>query len=79
MQAKIAITIQQPLLSELDELVQGDTFKSRSQAIQEAVREMLSRLRRGRLARECAKLDPAVERDLAEEGLSTELATWPEY
>ncbi len=79
MQAKIAITIQESLLAQLDELVLGDTFKSRSQAVQEAVREMLSRLRRGRLARECAKLDPAVERDLAEEGLSAELATWPEY
>jgi Arc/MetJ-type ribon-helix-helix transcriptional regulator len=79
MQAKIAITMNQSLLTQLDELVVGDTFKSRSQAVQEAVREMLTRLRRGRLARECAKLDPAVERELAEEGLDVELATWPEY
>jgi len=42
----------------------------RSQAIQQAVEEMLARLERSRLTRECAKLDPAFEKALAEEGLS---------
>jgi len=54
-------------------------FPNRSQAIQEAVEEKLSRLEHGRLARECAKLDPAFEKALAEEGLSEELAEWPVY
>lgn len=78
-QAKVAITLNQSLLSQLDELVLEEAFSSRSQAVQEAVREMLARLRRGRLARECAKLDPALEKRLAEEGLADEVAAWPEY
>ena len=41
--------------------------------------EKLDRLRRGRLARESAKLDPKEEKALAEEGLGAELETWPEY
>ena len=41
--------------------------------------EKIERLERDRLARECAKLDPAFEKTLAEEGLSEDLATWPEY
>jgi hypothetical protein len=31
------------------------------------------------LARECAKLDPAFERAMAEEGMSAEVTEWPEY
>jgi hypothetical protein len=38
----------------------------------------MERLEHDRLARECAKLDPAFEKALAEEGLSEDLATWPE-
>ncbi len=72
---KVAISIEEPLLSELDNLVATGMFASRSQAIQVAVREKLSRLRRDRLARECAKLDAAAEQAMAEEGMSEELAT----
>jgi len=59
--------------------VKARVFPNRSQAIQEAVAEKISRLDRSRLARECAKMEPAFEKALAEEGLSTELAEWPEY
>ncbi len=38
----------------------------------------IERLDRNRLAEECAKLDPAIERDLAEEGLGED-AEWPKY
>lgn len=31
-----------------------------------------------RLADECAKLDPVEERQLAEEGMTGEIETWPE-
>jgi hypothetical protein len=31
------------------------------------------------LVRECAKLDPNEERQLAEEGLALELDQWPKY
>jgi len=60
-------------------LVRRAVFPSRSQAIQQAVDEKLERLEGIRLARECAKLDPAFEKALAEEGLSEELSQWPEY
>lgn len=77
--AKVAITLNEDLLSQLDQLVREKLFSSRSQAIQEAVREKLDRLVQGRLARECAKLDPELEQQMAEEGLSAEVETWPEY
>jgi hypothetical protein len=41
--------------------------------------EKLEPLEKHRLAAECAKLDPSFERLLAEEGLSENLAAWPEY
>ena len=77
--AKVAVSLDESTLYRLDRLVKARLFPSRSQAIQEAVEEKLSRLDRGRLARECAKLDPSFEKALAEEGLSDELPEWPEY
>lgn len=77
--AKIAITIDVPILARIDRLVAEQVFSSRSQAIEAAVEEKIERLEHGRLARECAKLDPALEKTLAEEGLSQELDEWPEY
>ena len=76
---KVAITLDEKTLTKLDRLVKARLFPNRSKAIQEAVAEKLSRLDRRRLARECAKLDPRFEKRLAEEGLSEELAEWPEY
>ena len=77
--SKVAISLDESTLDRLDKLVQKQVFPSRSQAIQEAVAEKLARLERSRLARECAKLNPAFEKALAEEGLSEDLAEWPEY
>ena len=77
--AKVAISLDENTLNRLDRLVKSHVFPNRSQAIQEAVEEKISRLDRSRLARECAKVDPAIEKSLAEEGLSTELPEWPEY
>ena len=76
--AKVAISLDENTLNQLDRLVKAHVFPNRSQAIQEAVAEKISRLDRSRLARECAKVDPTFEKALAEEGLSTELAEWPE-
>lgn len=78
-QTKVAITIEEGLLARVDALVSRKVFSNRSRAIQAAVEEKLERLERSRLAEECAKLDPAYERALADEGLSEELAAWPEY
>jgi metal-responsive CopG/Arc/MetJ family transcriptional regulator len=77
--AKVAISLEENTLTRLDRLVKAQVFPNRSRAIQEAVEEKLSRLDRSRLARECARLDPAFEKALAEEGLSDELEQWPEY
>jgi metal-responsive CopG/Arc/MetJ family transcriptional regulator len=77
--AKIAISLDEHTLDRLDQLVRARVFPNRSRAIQEAVSEKLSRLEHSRLARECAKLDPAFEKALAEEGLSEELSEWPAY
>ncbi len=76
---KVAVTLDAETLGKLDRLVRRKKFSSRSQAIQEAVEEKLERLERSRLARECAKLDPDFEKSLAEEGISEELDSWPEY
>ncbi len=77
--AKVAITIREDLLDQLDDLVRSKIFPNRSKAVQEAVEEKLARLKRSRLARECAKLDPKFEQALAEEGFSAEKDEWPEY
>ncbi|MSR80832.1 MAG: CopG family transcriptional regulator [Gemmataceae bacterium] len=74
---KIAITLDEEMLVKVDSLVSKKVFINRSRAIQEAVQEMLERLERGRLAKECLNLDPTQEKALAEEGLFEELATWP--
>ena len=76
---KVAITIDEGLLRHLDRLVKNHLFENRSRAIQEAVSEKLARLERGRLARECAKLDRVFEQGMAEEGMSAESEEWPEY
>ena len=77
--SKIAITLEEKFLEELDRLVRERVFQNRSQAIQSAVEEKLERLQRRRLAQECAKLDPEEERLLAEEGLTEDLGEWPAY
>ncbi len=76
---KVSVTLHEALISELDSLVREQVFKSRSQAIDEAVSEKLTRLKRTRLAIECDKLDPQLEKALAEEGLSEDVKLWPEY
>ncbi len=76
--AKIAISLDPEALKQMDRLVEGGLFPSRSRLIQDAVAEKLQRLRRVRLARECAKLEPAAEQAAAEEFFRGE-AEWPEY
>ena len=76
---KIAITLDQKLVSRLDRLVKQRVFANRSKAIQAAVADKLARMERSRLAAECAKLDPRLEQAMAEGGMDQVLATWPEY
>jgi metal-responsive CopG/Arc/MetJ family transcriptional regulator len=77
--AKVAITLDRKLLERIDELVSQQRFPSRSRAVQVALEEQVVRWERGRLARECAKLDPKEEQSMAEEGLAGDTAQWPEY
>ena len=77
--AKIAITIDEKILKTVDQLVEKHVYSNRSRAIGEALREKIAHLGRGRLARECAKLNPKAEQALADEGLSSELKNWPKY
>ena len=76
---KIAVTVDRNLVDQLDKLVAEKQFPSRSRAVQEAIRDKLQRLQQSRLARERAKLDPAFEQAMADEGLTRDLEQWPEY
>ena len=77
--AKVTISIESDLLKKVDRLVKERVFSNRSQAFQSAVKEIVSRLDRNRLARECSKLDKAEERSLADLGVAGEAEEWPEY
>ena len=73
--SRVAVSLDEQILQRLDSLVEEAVFPNRSQAIEMTVQEKLRRLDQGdqgRLARECAKLDPDFERALAEEGFAEE-------
>jgi len=76
---KVAISLDSELLHRLDRLVADRVYPNRSQAVQDAIRDKLDRMTRTRLARECAKLDAADERQLAEENMAKDATEWPEY
>ena len=76
--SKVAVTLDTRTLRRVDRLVRDARFPNRSQAIEAAVTEQLDRLDRRRLVDECAKLDPAVERAMAEEGMGMDTDEWPE-
>jgi Arc/MetJ-type ribon-helix-helix transcriptional regulator len=76
--AKIAVTVDEQAVAEIDRLVREGIFANRSQAIEAAVKDRIERIRRTRLARESAKLDAAEEQALADEGYAGE-SEWPEY
>lgn len=77
--SKVAISIDSHLLQHVDRLVKTRVFRTRSQAIQLAVKEKLARLEKSRLARECMKLSVAEEKAEAELGLAADVREWPEY
>lgn len=77
--AKVAVTIDQGLLREVDRWVAAGEFPNRSQAMQAALRCLREkRSRRRRLLAELSRLDPDEERALADEMLTAD-ASWPEY
>lgn len=72
--SKVTISIDQSLLKRVDRLVRSGVFPDRSHIIQQAIEEKMARIDCTRLARECAKLHPAEEQALADEGLAGEVA-----
>lgn len=76
---KVAVTLETETLRRLDRLVKAKRYPSRSQAVEVAVHEQLARIEHRRLAEECAKLDPATEKAFAEEGVTADADSWPEY
>ncbi len=78
--SKIAITIDENVLRQLDLLVKSNLFSNRSQLVREAIAEKLMRIgKQKRFIRECSKLDPEAERKMAEEWFESEISEWPEY
>ncbi|MBI3610361.1 MAG: ribbon-helix-helix protein, CopG family [Nitrospirae bacterium] len=77
--AKIAITLDDEIVKEIDRWVRERRYPNRSKAIAEAVKERMARWRKTRLIEEAAKLDPKEEKALAEESLAAENEAWPEY
>jgi Arc/MetJ-type ribon-helix-helix transcriptional regulator len=75
--SKVAVTINETTLREVERWVKEGRYPNRSRAIQAALEEKLRRDKRRRLGEEAAKLDPAEEQALAEEGMGDE--TWPAY
>jgi metal-responsive CopG/Arc/MetJ family transcriptional regulator len=76
--AKIAITVDEDALAEIDRLVREGVFPNRSRAIELAVQDRIAKLGRSRLARESAKLNAPEEQALADERYVGDVE-WPEY
>jgi len=74
---KIAVTLDQKTVADLDRWVREGKYPNRSRAVQSAVNLLNEREKRTRLARELAHLDPQEEKQLAEHGLGD--SSWPEY
>lgn len=68
MQKKIAITINENLLVEIDYLVEQKVYPSRSKAIEATLAANRDSLRRQRFEIECTKLNPKEEQEFAEWG-----------
>ena len=76
---KVAVTLDSQTLRRVDRLVRDARYPNRNKAIEAAVAAQLKRLEHRHLADECAKLDPAAERAMAEERFGLDAAGWPEY
>jgi Arc/MetJ-type ribon-helix-helix transcriptional regulator len=74
---KIAVTLDQKTVGDLDRWVREGRYPNRSRALQSAVNLLSEREKRTRLSRELARIDPLEERELAEQGLGDR--AWPEY
>jgi len=76
---KIAVTVDEGIVKQIDRLVREGKYRSRSKAVQDALKDRLRNWRRKRMLEEVSKLDPREERDLAEEPLHMEGEEWERY
>jgi metal-responsive CopG/Arc/MetJ family transcriptional regulator len=76
---RVVFNVDEDLLSRVDKLIEERLFPDRNQVIQVALEEKIARLDRRRYLQEAARLDPAEEQALAEEGLAGDVAEWPRY
>jgi Arc/MetJ-type ribon-helix-helix transcriptional regulator len=74
---KVAVTLEKKTVADLDRWVREGRYPNRSRALQRAVDLLEEREKRSGLARELAKLNPAEERAMAEEGLGDD--SWPAF
>ena len=74
---KIAVTLDQKTVADLDRWVSEGKYPNRSRALQSAVNLLSEREKRTRLTRELAKIDPQEEKQMAEQGLGDR--AWAEY
>ena len=75
--AKVAVTLDERLLRDVDRWVADGEFPNRSKAIQAAINHLReSKRRQHTLLAELARLDPEEERTLADEVFVAE-APWP--
>lgn len=72
---KVAVTLDQRTVEDLDRWVREGKYPNRSRAVQTAVSLLADRDKRSRLTRELLKLDRKAEQRMAEEGLGD--ASWP--
>ena len=77
MTRKVAVTLDERTVRDLDRWVSEGKYPNRSRALQTAVDRLAEREKRSRLIRELAKLDRKEERQMAEEGLGDE--SWPAF
>jgi Arc/MetJ-type ribon-helix-helix transcriptional regulator len=74
---KIAVTLDQRTVADLDRWVKEGKYPNRSRALQSAVNILSEREKRTRLGRELTKLDPQEEKQLAKEGVGDR--AWSAY
>lgn len=74
---KIAVTLDENTVRQVDRWVKAKRYPNRSRALQAALDEMSRRDRMERLLKEAEKANPAEEKAMAEEGIGVD--PWPEY
>jgi len=74
--AKVAITLEEDFLKEIDRWVSEGKYPNRSKAIQETLNEKITNWRWKRLIEEVSKLNPKEEQAMAEETIFSGNEIW---